>query len=66
MSREAARSLTVQERRTIRLERWSLGVQLAVAVIGAVISFQALRDAGLRMGLGWAAPPLPLAIDGSP
>jgi len=61
MSREAARSLTVQERRAIRLERWSLGVQLAVAVIGAVISFQALRAAGLRMGLGWAAPLMALA-----
>jgi fumarate reductase subunit D len=35
-----------------------------VAVIAAVISFQALRDAGLRMGLDWAAPLLPLAIDG--
>lgn len=64
MTRAAARSFTVQEERTFRLERWSLYVQLAVAVIAAVISFQALRDAGLRMGLDWAAPLLPLAIDG--
>lgn len=64
MTRGAARSFTVQEQRTFRLERWSLSVQLAVAVIAAVISFQALRDAGLRMGLDWAAPLLPLAIDG--
>jgi hypothetical protein len=64
MTRGATRSFTVQERRTFRLERWSLCVQLAVAVIGAVISFQALRDAGLRMGLSWASPLLPLAIDG--
>ena len=64
MTRAATRSFTVQEERTFRLERWSLYVQLAVAVIAAVISFQALRDAGLRMGLDWAAPLLPLAIDG--
>jgi hypothetical protein len=64
MTRAAARSFTVQEDRAFRLERWSLYVQLAVAVIAAVISFQALRDAGLRMGLDWAAPLLPLAIDG--
>jgi fumarate reductase subunit D len=64
MTRAAARSFTVQEERAFRLERWSLYVQLAVAVIAAVISFQALRDAGLRMGLDWAAPLLPLAIDG--
>ena len=64
MTRAAARSFTVQEQRAFRLERWSLYVQLAVAVIAAVISFQALRDAGLRMGLDWAAPLLPLAIDG--
>ena len=64
MTRGAARSFTVQEQRTFRLERWSLSVQLAVAVIAAVISFQALRDAGLRMGLDWAAPLLPMAIDG--
>lgn len=64
MTRTAARSFTVQEQRAFRLERSSLYVQLAVAVIAAVISFQALRDAGLRMGLDWAAPLLPLAIDG--
>lgn len=64
MTRAVARSFTVQEDRAFRLERWSLYVQLAVAVIAAVISFQALRDAGLRMGLDWAAPLLPLAIDG--
>jgi fumarate reductase subunit D len=64
MTRAAARSFTVQEERAFRLERWSLYVQLSVAVIAAVISFQALRDAGLRMGLDWAAPLLPLAIDG--
>ena len=64
MTRAAARSFTVQEQRAFRLELWSLYVQLAVAVIAAVISFQALRDAGLRMGLDWAAPLLPLAIDG--
>lgn len=64
MTRGSARSFTFQEKRTFRLERWSLYVQLAVAVIAAVISFQALRDAGLRMGLDWAAPLLPLAIDG--
>ena len=64
MTRAAARSFTVQEQRAFRLERWSLYVQLTVAVIAAVISFQALRDAGLRMGLDWAAPLLPLAIDG--
>jgi fumarate reductase subunit D len=64
VTRATARSFTVQEERAFRLERWSLYVQLAVAVIAAVISFQALRDAGLRMGLDWAAPLLPLAIDG--
>lgn len=64
MTRAVTRSFTVQEDRAFRLERWSLYVQLAVAVIAAVISFQALRDAGLRMGLDWAAPLLPLAIDG--
>ena len=64
MTRAAARSFTVQEQRAFRLERSSLYVQLTVAVIAAVISFQALRDAGLRMGLDWAAPLLPVAIDG--
>ena len=33
MTRAAARSFTVQEQRAFRLERWSLYVQLAVAVI---------------------------------
>ena len=37
-------------------------MQLTVAVNAAVISFQALRDAGLRMGLDWAGPLLPCVV----
>lgn len=60
----ATRGFTLAEKRSLQFERVSLYMVLLVAIIAAVISFRALTDTGMRMGLGWSAPLLPLAIDG--
>ena len=60
----AARGFTVAEKRSILFERIALYAVFLVALITAVISFQALTWVGSEMGLGWAAPLVPLAIDG--
>ena len=58
------RGFTIAEARSLQFERVSLFMVLLVAVVAAVISFQALTWLGETMGLGWAAPLVPLAIDG--
>lgn len=60
----AARGFTLSEKRSLQFERVTLYMVLMVAIIAATISFRALTDNGHRMGLGWASPLLPLAIDG--
>lgn len=59
-----ARGFTVAERKALRFEQVTMWLVLLVAVIAGVVSFQALTDAGLAMNLRWAAPLLPLSIDG--
>lgn len=60
----AARGFTVAEKRSITFERVSLYMVALVAIIAAVISFQALTWVGTEMGLAWAAPLIPVAVDG--
>jgi hypothetical protein len=60
----AARGFTKHEVNALRFEGVTLYLVLMVAIIAAVISFQALTDAGRSMNLRWAALLLPLAIDG--
>ena len=59
-----SRGFTLAEKRSLQFERVSLYAVLLVAVIAAIISFQAQRWFGLGMGLAWAAPLVPIAIDG--
>jgi hypothetical protein len=59
-----ARGFTLAEKRSLMFERVALWAVLLVAIIAGVISFQALTWLGTQMGLSWAAPLVPLAIDG--
>jgi hypothetical protein len=61
---QEARGLTIGERRSIRLEKVALYVMVGVALIAAVISFVALTWLGGQIHYGWAAPLIPLMVDG--
>lgn len=59
-----SRGFTLAEKRSLRFEQIALYAVFLVAVIAAIISFVAMRWVGVELGLGWAAPLVPLAIDG--
>src|SRR5690242_8192793 len=61
----AERGLTVNEKKSVQIERMSTNGVVLVALIAAVISFVALRWMGTEwMGMTWYAPLLPIAVDG--
>ena len=62
--RLTSRGFTVAEARSLTFEKVSLWAVMLVAGIAAVISFVALTYVGARMGLGFAAWLIPVAIDG--
>ena len=59
-----SRGFTLAERRSLTFERVALYAVFFVALVAAVISFVAMRWLGEQLGLGWAAPLIPLAVDG--
>ena len=60
----ASRGFTLADKRNQRLERVTLLIVVAVAVIAAAISFVALKWVGEYINMGAIAFLLPLAIDG--
>jgi len=60
----SARGLTVSEKRSIGLERFTLWGVFFVSLLAAYISFLAQVWVGQRMGFGAASFALPLCIDG--
>lgn len=60
----ASRGFTLAERRSLTFERISLYAVFFVALVAAVVSFVAMAWVGKQLGMDWAAPLIPLAIDG--
>jgi len=59
-----ARGLTVEDARNRRLTKTTLWIIVFVSILAAVVSFQALLWVGSQLGAAWAAPIVPIAVDG--